>query len=1149
MDAKRTNMSKVAIESFLERWEGATGSEQANSQLFLAELCQALGLEAPDPASRTAADNAYVFERHIKQIEPDGSTHLRRIDLYRRGCFVLESKKVQAGDHTKGHQAALRDAFFQAQGYVHALPADEGRPPFIVVVDVGRSIDLYAEFTRTGGNYVPYPDPGRHRIALADVRRPAVQERLRALWLDPDALDPSRHAAKVTREISAQLATLARSMEQDGYDVERVSLFLMRSLFTMFAEDAGLIPQGKYTALLERLEAQPQHFPDAMRSLWEAMNHGGYEGQVMARIPRFNGGLFRSIDPIPLSAEQIGLLLASARYDWTEVEPAIFGTLLERALDPRERHKLGAHYTPRAYVERLVLPTVIEPLREEWKNIQVAALADYEAGRAEPARKTLRAFHYRLCETRILDPACGSGNFLYVAMEHLKRLEGEVLQVLADLSEGQTGFDTEGLTVDPHQFLGLEINPRAVAIAEMVLWIGYLQWHYRLYRRLDNLPEPILRDFHNIEYRDALIEYDDRQPVTDEQGEPVTIWDGVSYKESPITGELIPDESGRINVYHYSNPRRAEWPKADYIVGNPPYLGARRIRSALGDGYLQALRGTYPDIPEHVDFVMYWWAKAAQEVGNRRSKRFGLITTNSLRQSFSRKVVEDALREYPKLSIKYVAPDHPWVDSVDGAAVRVTLITVAGSEGVGTVATVRHEVANEEGGYHLSFNLCSGKITPNLTIGVDPGSAKRLMSNIGVSSVGYQLTGKGFVLDNEQRKRHGEIWPDCVIKPLWSGRDITQSPRGLWTIDVCAWEIEEIKREAPSLYQWLLTRVKPERDQNNRSSLRRNWWVYGEARNTFRPALDSLERCIATSLTAKHRTFVFVEAASICDSTTAMIAIDRAEALGVLSSRAHVVWTLAIGGTLEDRPRYNKTRCFETFPFPDLDDRQAEVIGDLAERIDAHRKARQAEHADLTLTGMYNVLEKARADEILTAKERAIYEQGVVSILSELHDDLDRAVCEAYGWGDLAERLVGRPGATTPLPDKPADQAEAEEELLSRLVDLNTQRAAEEARGHVRWLRPDFQAPEAEQGEIKTGGGAQAAAAEVPAAAAGKLVFPKSMVERVQTVRDDLAEGPSTVEALADRYKRKPRQRIEETLQAVAIAGMAYKEGEVWRLR
>lgn len=1157
MKAEEAISREAAVEQLVERWEGVSGSEQANSQLFLSELCQALDLEAPDPASRTAADNAYVFERHIEQIDPDGSTYLRRIDLYRRGCFVLESKKVQAGDHTKGYTTALRDAFFQAQGYVRALPADEGRPPFIVVVDVGRSIDLYAEFTRTGGNYVPYPDPGRNRILLADLRRPEVQERLRALWLDPDALDPSRHAAKVTREISAQLATLARSMERDGYDVERVSRFLMRSLFTMFAEDAGLIPEGKYTALLERLREQPELFPDSMRALWDVMNRGGYEGQIMAKIPRFNGGLFHDIDPIPLTGEQVGMLLASARHDWTEVEPAIFGTLLERALDPRERHKLGAHYTPRAYVERLVLPTVIEPLREEWTNKRITALADYAAGRVEAARKTVRRFHYRLCETRILDPACGSGNFLYVAMEHLKCLEAEVLQLLADFSEGQISFDTEGLTVDPHQFLGLEINPRAVAIAEMVLWIGYLQWHYRLYRRLDNLPEPILRDFHNIEYRDALIEYDDRQPVTDEQGEPVTIWDGVSYKESPITGELIPDETGRTRVYRYRNPRRMNWPKAEFIVGNPPFIGATTMRRALGDGYVDAIREVFKGIvPDSADFVMYWWHIGAEKVCTDKARRFGFITTNSLRQTFNRRVIETHLDNSKKpLSLAFAIPDHPWVDSSDGAAVRIAMSVGIAGDHPGLLRHVVNEHGAEDNACAVALNNRVGKVFADLTIGADVAGAVALQANERISNPGVKIHGAGFLVTPEEASKLGlGNTPQSarIVREYRNGRDLTQRPRDVRVIDLFGFSADEVKSHFPAVYQWVADRVKPERDQNRNRSIRENWWLHGRPRPEWRASAAGLPRYIATVETTKHRVFQFLDADILPDNMLVNIALDRAHALGVLSSRIHFKWANANGGSLGvyvGDIRYNKTRCFETFPFPQLEDWQAELIGDIAERIDAHRKARQSEHADLTLTGMYNVLEKLRGEEPLTAKERTIHEQGAVSVLRELHDELDRAVFEGYGWGDLAERLVGRPGATTPLSDKPADQAEAEEELLIRLVDLNTQRAAEEARGHVRWLRPDFQAPEVEQGEIATGEGAQAAAAEVPAAASGKLVFPKSMVERVQTLRDDLAQGPRTVDALADRYKRKPRKSVEETLQAVAVAGMAYEEEGVWRLR
>ncbi|WP_017942551.1 MULTISPECIES: DNA methyltransferase [unclassified Thioalkalivibrio] len=1139
------------VEAFIERWRDTGGSERANYQLFLTELCKLLELPHPDPASDDTADNAYVFERRVTIRNPDGSENRGYIDLYRRGCFVLEAKQTGKGLHTQGWDKAMLAAQNQADQYVRALPEDEGRPPFIVVTDVGRSLELYSEFSRSGGTYVPYPDPSRHRIRLEDLRDPEIQQRLRHLWLVPDQLDASKHAARVTREVSARLAELAKSLEQHGFDVERVAHFLKRCLFTMFSEDVELLPKGSFTALLERLQQNPEHFPDAMRSLWETMNTGGYEGQLMHKVQRFNGGLFQNIDPIPLNADQIGLLIQAGKADWRFVEPAIFGTLLERALDPRERHKLGAHYTPRAYVERLVMPTLIEPLRAEWNTVQVAAEAWLQQSKPDKALDELHRFHHRLCETRVLDPACGSGNFLYVALEHLKRLEGEVFNLIRDLSAGQATFDTEGLTVDPHQFLGLEINPRAAAIAEIVLWIGYLQWHYRLHGRL-SLPEPILRDFHNIECRDALIEYDSREPMTDDHGQPVTIWDGISYKKSPVTGELIPDETARTPVYHYSNPRRTEWPEADYIVGNPPFIGKSRIREALGDGYVDALRKCFDGVvPDSADFVMYWWHIAAEKVRKGEARRFGFITTNSLRQIFNRRVLEPHLNDSKTpMSLAFAIPDHPWVDSTDGAAVRIAMTVATKGDVPGVLQKVITETDTASDARLISVAPRIGKIFSDLSVGADVASAIALSSNAGISSNGVMLAGSGFLLTTEQAESLGySTNPSLqrVIREYRNGRDLTQTPRGLKVIDLFELSLDTVRAEYPAVYHWVLDHVKLEREQNRDRGFRENWWIAGRPRPDWRNMSEGLTRFTVTVETTKHRIFQFLSSNVLPDHMLVAIALAESTKLGVLSSRIHVAWTLASGGTLEDRPRYNKTRCFETFPFPELDDHRAATIGDLAERIDAHRKARQAEHPELTLTGMYNVLEKLRAEEPLTAKERTIHEHGLVSLLRELHDDLDRAVFDAYSWNDLADRLVGRPGATTPLPDKPADQAEAEEELLSRLVALNAERAAEEAQGHIRWLRPDYQAPEATQ-TTATLEAKPEAAADTPTEPAKKPTWPKSMPDQVEAVRRLLAIGPQTSEALASHFKRKPTKSITQVLAALQILGQATTDNDHWRL-
>ncbi|WP_277080432.1 class I SAM-dependent DNA methyltransferase, partial [Thauera propionica] len=976
------------------------------------------------------------------------------------------------------------------------------------------------------------------------------------------SLDPARRSARVTREIADRLASLAKSLEAAGHPAQQVAGFLMRALFTMFAEDVGLLPPRAFTELLESLKGEPHAFAPMLEHLWQNMNTGGFSPILRNNVLRFNGGLFAEASAIPLDRDQLELLLKASEADWRYVEPAIFGTLLERALDPRERHKLGAHYTPRAYVERLVLPTVIEPLRAEWREVQAAALTYEQQGKHKDAVAEIRAFHRHLCEVRVLDPACGSGNFLYVTLEHLKRLEGEVLNLLHDLGESQGLLELEGVTVDPHQFLGLEINPRAARIAEMVLWIGYLQWHFRTHGSV-NPPEPVLRDFRNIQHRDALIDYEREEPVTDEAGRPVTRWDGVTYRKSPITGEDIPDEAAQVVQMRYVNPRKAEWPQADYIVGNPPYLGARRIRLALGDGYLSALRDNYPEIPEHADFVMYWWFKAGEAAGSGTAKQFGLITTNSLRQTFSRKVVDLTFERNTALSIRFVVPDHPWVDSSDGAAVRVALTTVGHSDADGVLARVLKEEAQGDGEIDVELGFESGFITPNLTIGVDPAEAVELQANDRVACVGYQLTGQGFVVEQAQADSllSGTTGP-ChqLIRPLVTGRDISQSPRGLWAIDLFGLSKPELFGSYPAVYQWVSERVRPEREQNNRAALRERWWIFGEARSTFRPALANLRTALVTSLTARHRIFVQVDPTTICDSTTVMFALDDSALLGVMSSRIHVVWALAAGGRLGvgNDARYNKTRCFETFPFPDPTPAQATRIRDLAEQLDAHRKRQQSLHPELTLTGMYNVLEKLRAGDALTPRERTIHEQGLVSVLRELHDALDTAVFEAYGWSDLAAELVGKPGATTPLPDKPEAQAAAEEELLRRLVELNAARAAEEARGLVRWLRPDYQNPGATSATATAAAPSQVEAdlgpteeAETPAtpATSGKAAWPRNMREQVAAVRSALAHQPLPAEAIAARFKRTPRAGVQAVLEALEELGMVVREDGAYRLQ
>ena len=405
-------MISDAINAFINRWQDADGKETANTQSFLAEFCDLLGTERPRPASRNPKENSYVFERSVTFHNGDGTESAGRIDLYKQGCFVLESKSLRQTPESAGWKGRMLRAHGQASSYVRALPPGDGRPRFILLLDVGQSvIEVHSEFSRTGGAYVPFPDPRSHRIRLDDLRDEEIRERLRKVWADPLSLDPSRKSAKVTREIARWLAELAGQLEEQGKDPDEAASFLMRCLFTMFAEDTKLLPEHSFTDLLKESAEDPTHFPRLLSGLWGEMDRGGFSVLLRADILQFNGGLFAEHGAMELTREQILLLQLAAESDWREVEPTIFGTLLERALDPDERHRLGAHYTPRAYVERLVLPTIIEPLRDEWKYAHAAAIELDRQGKHDEALRELLRFRERLVQVRVLDPACGSGNF------------------------------------------------------------------------------------------------------------------------------------------------------------------------------------------------------------------------------------------------------------------------------------------------------------------------------------------------------------------------------------------------------------------------------------------------------------------------------------------------------------------------------------------------------------------------------------------------------------------------------------------------------------------------------------------------------------------------------------------------------------------
>lgn len=1010
---------------FFGLWLDSAGNERANKDTFLLDLCDFL--DVPRPGAKDKSPD-YCFEKDIQRFHAEGKISTVSIDFFRAGSFAWEAKQGSTKESpgsspargTRAYQVYMEKAFRQAMGYNRDLNKSV---PFVITCDIGHSIQVWECFDGVTPGY-----GARKDYRLKDLKDPEVREFFRTIFLNPESLSPTKRRAKVTREVAERLGHLASALETQ-HPPEVIARFLMRCVFTFFAEDIGLLPDKLFErALKNTWEPHPEKFVSGLQRLWDLMNTGGDWAED--RIARFNGGLFAETTVLPLTKLQIGILRDAAISNWALVDPSIFGTLLESALNPEERHRLGAHYTPRIFIERLLRPALEEPIRQEWDLVQAEALTvlganPTDAERAK-GRAILHAYHSKLARTTVLDPACGSGNFLYVAYDILKGIEQELLSRLVDLGETMKALALDSVMVTPAQFHGIELKPWAASIAELVLWIGHLQWYQRLFPG-QVPPEPILQRYETIENRDAVLTCSSKKKTDRSR------WDGKTFRKHPVTGKDVPDETAQVPIERLVNPKPAKWPVADFIVGNPPFLGKSKMRDELGDGYVEALRAVYPDVPDSVDFVLYWWHKAACAVQSGRTRRFGLITTNSLTQTFNRRVIAHHTKGSTPIKLLWAIGDHPWTD--EGAAVRIAM-SVGGLEGKAWLGSVKGDAIGEtpevEAEAIQIVGQCVDLIHEDLRAGANVAGVKPLRANRGVACVGVQLSGAGFLVSNEQWVKWG-----CppVVRPYRNGRDLTDHPRNAMAIDLFGLTEAQVREQYPGLYQYVLENVKPEREQNNRESYRNNWWIFAEPRASFRPALTGLKQYCATVRVAKHRVFSFVDGETIPDTALVAIATDDPFILGVLSSKVHEVWSKAAGSLLEDRPRYDPTKCFDPFPFPAANDAQRETIRSIAIRLDKHRKA--AQERGVTITGMYNLLLKLRSGEEFNQKEREQHSEAQTEILRQIHDELDQAVVDSYGW------TVG----------------DDESAILDQVVALNRERAEEEWSGRVRWIRPDYQTP------------------------------------------------------------------------------------------
>ena len=932
---------------FIAKWRDSELKERSGSQEHFIDLCRLLG--EPTPAEADPTGDRYCFERGArKDSGGDGWA-----DVWKRHHFAWEYK---------GRRANLDAAFAQLRQYALALE----NPPLLIVSDMAR-FRIRTNWTNSVSE--------THEFALDDLADAAVRDKLKWAMSDPERLRPGESRQALTERAAATFADLAQSLRERGHAPQAVAHFVNRLVFCMFAEDVGLLPNDMFARMLEQARKRPDEFAALAKDLFGAMSAGGRVG--FEAVDWFNGGLFDDDAALPLTRPEIETTLEAASLDWSEIDPSILGTLFERGLDPDKRAQLGAHYTDRDKIMRIIEPVIVRPWLVEWERTKseiAAGLERADAAKSRAARtrqhalvdQRLRVFLERLRNFTVLDPACGSGNFLYLALHALKDLEHRI-QLEAEALGLQRAFPAVG----PANVRGIEINAYAAELARVSVWMGEIQWMRRNGFRESR--DPILKPLDTIECRDAI--------MTPDGGEP-------------------------------------EWPAVDVVIGNPPFLGGKLLNAGLGEDYVSRIFSVYAGrVPAEADLVCYWFVKAGQHVGAGKVKRVGLVATNSIRGGANRRALAVATAGRP---IYEAWSDEPWV--IDGAAVRVSLVCFGPLED----DRVLERRLDGEGvdAIHADLTAKRGGV------GVDLTRAQRLYRNRGVAFMG-DTKGGPFDIPGARAREwlqapanpNGRSNAE-VLRPWRNGMDLTRRPADKWIVDF-GWNIvreEAALYEAP--FQHAQEHVYPIRQRNRRQFYRDYWWRHVEPRQGMWRALNGLSRYIATPRVAKHRLFVWLDARVCPDSALIAIARDDDTMFGILHSRFHEAWSLRLGTWLGkgNDPRYTPTTTFETFPFPDglrpdipatayAADPRAIAIADAAHRLVELRDRwlhppEWVEWEEEPVPGYPRrpvPRDEAAAKELKERTLTILYNLRPQWLL-DAHAAVDTAVAAAYGWDeDISE--------------------------------------------------------------------------------------------------------------------------------------------------
>lgn len=823
-------------QDFIAKWKNG-GDERRDAQPFFEDLCRLVGHGTP----RELDPEHEWFTYEYGAAKTSGGEGWA--DVWKKGFFGWEAK---------GTHKSLDRAYEQLKMYADALQ----NPPLLVVSDL-QTIIVHTNFTNTV--------KGVHRFTVAELGDFDTRQKLEAVFKNPDRLRPGVTRAAVTQEAADKFTRLATALRDRGHEAQAVAHFLNRLLFCMFAEDIGLLSGHLFTKLVERSQNNAELFEKRSRELFGAMHTGG--DVAFENIEWFNGGLFENDSTLRLEAADLKLLLEACKLDWSEIEPSVFGTLFERGLDPDKRSQLGAHYTDPETIMKIVRPVVVEPWLAQWEaeKAELAKLIGKATRTISKAAQTrFNSFLERLRAFTVLDPACGSGNFLYLALRSLKDIEKRIL-----IEAEMLGLPRQFPDIGPKAVKGIELNGYAAELARVTIWIGEIQW--MIANGYGAKKEPILQPLEQIECRDALLNADGTEAI---------------------------------------------WPTADVVVGNPPFLGAKHHHSEFGESYLSTLRTVYSErVPGLADFVCYWFAKlsAAMDAGTVRCA--GLVATNSIRDGRSNAVLADLSRTQRIFS---AWSDEEWIN--DGAAVRVSIICVSNPRERPSVGD--SAVLNGKAVGLILPDLTEGQSSENSKSG--SSRPHRMKQNEGRSFIGTQRNGP-FDIDGSVARTwlmlpnpNGRPNSD-VVRPWTNALGLVRRESDLWLVDFGA----SMTNEDASLYEapfaHVLKNVKPLREKVRRQGRQKYWWRFGEAMPALRAAVSSLERILATPLTSKHRVFCWLPKVCLPENTVVVVARDDDTSFGILHSRIHESWSLKFGNNMGmgNDPRYTPTTCFETFPFPE----------------------------------------------------------------------------------------------------------------------------------------------------------------------------------------------------------------------------------------